>query len=119
MSEPAEAPLIGAIREKLDGHEGPFAMFVNFFVEAGREDEFVAAFVPATTGTRAEARNLRYELNRGRENPNHFILYERWPDLAALVTHSEQPHYKALGEAIGPMLTDAIDIDVYAALDVE
>ncbi|MEM1061228.1 MAG: putative quinol monooxygenase [Planctomycetota bacterium] len=116
MAAPTEeAPLIGLIRDQLKGHTGPFTMLVHFYVESGREDDFVDAFAPGIAGTRAEPRNLRYELNRDPDNGNHFMLYERWPDLDALVTHTEQPHYAALGEAVGPLQTQPLEIDVMIA----
>ncbi|NJN16620.1 MAG: antibiotic biosynthesis monooxygenase [Oscillochloris sp.] len=40
----------------------------------------------------------RFDVCRGRENPEHFLLYEHYVDEAALAVHRETPHFKQIIE---------------------
>ncbi len=46
-----------------------------------------------------------YEVNRSQDDPDEFLLYERYRDAAALEAHRETPHFKTLVEGrILPLL---------------
>ena len=70
--------------------------------------EHVAEFIPATLanarGSRGELGNLRYDVLRDEEDPNHFLLYEVYRDAEALEAHGQTPHYKAWSAAVGPWM---------------
>jgi autoinducer 2-degrading protein len=46
-----------------------------------------------------------YQVSRSRENPEQFLLYEQYVDEAALLSHSETPHFRQIVEGtIIPLL---------------
>jgi len=45
--------------------------------------------------TRQEAGNICYTLHELRDDPNQFIIYEKWRGQAALDFHMEQQHLKS------------------------
>ena len=61
--------------------------------------EHVEAFIPAmlenARGSRTEPGNLRYDLLRDDDDPNHFLLYEVYRDAAALEAHRAAPHFRS------------------------
>lgn len=64
-------------------------------------DAVRAALEAVVPPSRAESDCLRYELHVDNKIPTRFIMLEEWTDQAALAAHSETPHFKALGAAIG------------------
>ncbi|MFZ4874478.1 putative quinol monooxygenase [Janthinobacterium sp. Mn2066] len=64
-------------------------------------DAVRAALEAVVPPSRAESNCLRYELHVDNKLPTRFIMLEEWTDKAALSTHAETAHYKALGAAVG------------------
>src|SRR5690242_18972779 len=70
--------------------------------------EYVEAFIPAmlenARGSRSEPGNLRLDLLRDDDDPNHFLLYGVYRDAAALEAHRATPHYQKWAAAVEPWL---------------
>jgi quinol monooxygenase YgiN len=58
----------------------------------GRGGEQVAAFERLAPLVRAERGCLQYDLHRVVDDPDRFVLLERWAGEAELSAHHEQPH---------------------------
>jgi quinol monooxygenase YgiN/quercetin dioxygenase-like cupin family protein len=61
----------------------------------GREAELEQELLALTAPTRAEPGALRYDLYQSAAQPNEFMRFEEWRDLAALEAHEQTPHLKA------------------------
>ena len=60
-----------------------------------------------TAATRAEPGNLDFVALRGTEDPDAFVLYERYSSRAAFEAHTASPHYEGIAVAqIRPLLSD-------------
>jgi (4S)-4-hydroxy-5-phosphonooxypentane-2,3-dione isomerase len=70
--------------------------------------EHVEAFIPVmlenARGSRTEPGNLRYDLFRDDDDPNHFLLYEVYRDAEALEDHRATPHFQKWAAAVEPWL---------------
>jgi len=64
--------------------------------------------------SRAEAGCLQYDLHVARNNPDNFVMIERWQDDATLDRHLATPHFAALGAALDGRVS-GVDI---ARLDI-
>jgi quinol monooxygenase YgiN len=74
-------------------------LVARYYVRAGEGDEVEAALREmAGLVHEREPDCILYEVNRSREDPNEFLLYERYRDSAALEAHRETPHFKAIVE---------------------
>ena len=83
----------------------PLSLLVRSAVEAGDVEKVEASFGKARSLTLNEPGCRAYELNRDTQNPSHYLVYERWKDLAALDAHLKTPHIKALFVEL-PKVTD-------------
>jgi quinol monooxygenase YgiN len=81
-------------------------LVARYQVRAGAGDEVEAALREmATLVQEREPDCLRYEVNRSQDDPDEFLLYERYRDTAALEAHRETPHFKTIVEGhILPLL---------------
>ena len=69
-----------------------------------RWPELVAAF---TAATRAEPGNLDFVALRGTEDPDSFVLYERYESDEAFKAHQASPHFEGIAVAqIRPLLAE-------------
>lgn len=59
--------------------------------------------------SRAEPGCLQYDLHVARDNPDGFVMIERWSDDATLDRHMATPHFAALGAALDGKVT-GVDI---------
>lgn len=64
--------------------------------EGANADEAAEALTVLAKETIKEPGCYKFDVLRSRENPRHFVLWECWEDEAALKTHFEMPHTKAL-----------------------
>lgn len=67
---------------------------VHVTIQAGHEDEVVEIFRKLQGETRREPGCIFYLVQRARENPRHYLIYEQYKDQAALDTHRATPHFK-------------------------
>ncbi len=75
-------------------------LVVSIDVKPEHVDAFIAATLANARGSRTEPGNLRYDVLRSAEDPNHFTLYEVYQDAAAVAAHRETPHYKQWAAAV-------------------
>jgi quinol monooxygenase YgiN len=61
----------------------------------GREAELRRELLALTAPTRAEPGALRYDLYQSAAQPNEFMRFEEWRDLAALEAHKQTSHLRA------------------------
>lgn len=111
-----EHPVIAFVRSKVPDPGRSFMIIADLTAHPGRGGEVAAAIVGsgAISLTRAEPGCLAYDLCQDTDSPDHFVVYERWKDLAALGAHLETAHFAAVGAAIGGLLVGAPAVRVLA-----
>ena len=67
---------------------------VHVTIKAGHEDEVLDSFRKLQEETRREPGCIAYIVQRSRENPRHYLVYEQYTDEAALEAHRNSPHFK-------------------------
>jgi quinol monooxygenase YgiN len=55
---------------------------------------------------------VAYDVCRATDAPAHFVVYERWRDLAALKGHLATPHFAAVGAALADLRAEAPAVGV-------
>ena len=61
-----------------------------------------------TASTTLEAGNVCYCLHEAKDNPNLFVIYEKWKNQAALDFHMNQDYLKTFLEESKPLLAEEI-----------
>ena len=80
---------------------------VHYQAMAGKGDEVAALLATHTAATRAEPGNLDFVALRSSEDPDAFVLYERYTSQAAFKAHTASPHFEGIAVAqIRPLLAD-------------
>ena len=105
----AEKPIITRVKAAM-GEEGegkPFLLVVSLTAKPGRGAELIEAYRGAAAKSLAEPGCTSYALTRDAENPDAFLLYERWKSTEALASHLNQPYTKAFVGAFGGLLADS------------
>lgn len=74
-------------------------------VKPGSEEATQALLETAITATHAEPGCITYALHRDFEQPQRFVMVERWASREALEEHFTQPHMAALFAALPEHLT--------------
>ena len=83
------------------------AIVVHYQATAGMGDEVAALLARHTAATRAEPGNLDFVALRGTEDPDSFVLYERYESEEAFKAHQASPHFEGIAVAqIRPLLAE-------------
>jgi len=83
------------------------ALIVHYQALAGRGDEVAALLARHTAATRAEPGNLDFIALRSSEDPDAFVLYERYESTDAFKAHQASPHFEGIAVAqIRPLLAE-------------
>lgn len=114
--EQVENPIITFIASKVKNPNAPFALIIQFKVKAGKEQAFEAAFEPCIRETRKEPGSTAYYLNRDSEDPDVYVMYEQWKNIAAATDHVKQPYFLDLAQAL-EALVDSQETKVLLVLD--
>ena len=69
-------------------------LVVRLTIKTGHEDEVIESFEKLQEETRREPGCIQYVVQRGLENPRHYLIYEQYTDQAALDTHRASAHFK-------------------------
>ena len=70
---------------------------VHVTIKAGHEDEVLDLFRKLEEESRREPGCIFYFVQRSRENPRRYLVYEQYVDEAALEAHRNSPHFKQYG----------------------
>ncbi|MGW4164849.1 putative quinol monooxygenase [Streptomyces sp. NPDC004788] len=70
----------------------PIKLVVHITTLPGRGADQVAAFERLAPLVRAEEGCLRYDLHRVADDPDRFVILERWASAEALAAHDAAPH---------------------------
>jgi quinol monooxygenase YgiN len=93
-------------------------LVARYIVRAGHGDEVEAALQEMAALVRArEPDCVLYEVNRSRDDPDEFLLYERYRDTAALEAHRKTPHFSAIVEGRILPLLERRDRSFYTHVD--
>jgi quinol monooxygenase YgiN len=83
------------------------ALIVHYQAKPGMGDEVAALLARHAAATRAEPGNLDFVALRSVEDPDAFVLYERYADSDAFEAHTASPHYEGIAVAqIRPLLAE-------------
>jgi len=82
------------------------ALIVRYQAMAGKGDEVAALLAQHTAATRAEPGCRDFMALRVTEDPDSFVLYERYESREAFEAHVASPHYEGIAVAgIRPLLS--------------
>ena len=70
---------------------------VHVTIKTGHEDAVLDPLLKLQEETRREPGCIFYVVQRSRENPRHYLIYEQYKDAAALDAHRNSPHFKQYG----------------------
>jgi len=82
-------------RQDLSKPANPITVVALLHARAGRADALEKELQANAEEARREVGCLQYDLNRGIDDRELFVLYETWSDREALNAHFETPHMKA------------------------
>ena len=86
---------------------GEVALVVHYQAQPGKGDEVAALLARHTAATRAEPGCRDFVALRGSEDPDSFVLYERYDDEDAFKAHQASPHFEGIAVAqIRPLLAE-------------
>lgn len=70
---------------------------VHVTIQAGHDDEVLEPLRKLQDATRLEPGCIAYYVQRSKENPRHYLIYEQYKDQAALDAHRATSHFKEYG----------------------
>lgn len=86
----------------------PTAYFIKFKVKPGKNADFERAITEMMVGVREkESGNVYCDLLHLAQDPQTYVVMERYRDAAASKAHVESEHIKKLGDALKSGLLDA------------
>lgn len=83
----------------------------------GHAEELQSLLVTLAEHTNAEDVPDVYVVQRSIEEPNLFLVYENWPDEAALDAHSASVHFLDFGRAAEPLLDGDLVVEKFGLVD--
>ena len=88
--------------------DGPeVAIVVHYQAQPGRGNEVAALLARHTAATRAEPGCRDFVALRSSEDPDSFVLYERYASAEAFEAHQASPHFEGIAVAqIRPLLSE-------------
>ena len=83
------------------------ALVVHYQAQPGRGNEVAALLARHTAATRAEPGCHDFVALRSSEDPDAFVLYERYASAEAFEAHQASPHFEGIAVAqIRPLLSE-------------
>jgi quinol monooxygenase YgiN len=95
MSMPIVLP---QLPDRLPTESGPYCLIARHRARAGRADAYHQRMLADLEKTRSEPGALQFHIHRDRFDPNLFVIYEAWKDIAALREHFDKPFVRQFVE---------------------
>jgi quinol monooxygenase YgiN len=86
------------------GETSPYVVIVTSQAKPERAEALKSLLLTLVEATNKEPGAIAINLHRDRFNPNIFVLYEVWRDVAALENHLTQPHAIAYQSVVADYL---------------
>ena len=80
--------------------KGAIVLVAELQAKAGEEESVGKALLAMVEPTRKEPGCLCYNLHQSNKDKSQFMFYEQWASKAALDTHGQSPHMKAMQRAL-------------------
>lgn len=96
--------IISAFADQVGGYSLPLALIARFHVRKGAGPGIERAFAEASVETAREIGVLAYQLHREADNPDAFVVYERWRSLKDLEAHLRTTYIAVLRAKIDAVL---------------
>lgn len=77
----------------------------------GKGKEFEELFKKLIPLVEKEKNTLEYRLYRQEDDPDRFVVFEKYKDKEALKFHSSTPYFKEFGEKVAPLLVGPVDLN--------
>ena len=98
------AAIIAAFDAQVGDRHRSLALIGRFRVRAGAGPRIEKEFAKASAQTANEAGVLAYQLHREPNDPDVFVVYERWRSLDDLDAHLRMPYIAALRAEIAAVM---------------
>ena len=76
----------------------------------GKGPELERLFKEMIPQVRKEEGTLEYALYRKEDDPDRFVVYEKYVDKKALAFHSTTPYFKEFGKKSAPLIVGPVDL---------
>ncbi|PWK13339.1 putative quinol monooxygenase [Tumebacillus permanentifrigoris] len=86
-------------------------------VNPSQREEFLEKAKRVVTGTQAEAGNISYQLYEDAEQPNTFVILEKWQDQAAVAHHQQTAHFIQFNQDAAGLLAGPAQVEFYHVAD--
>jgi quinol monooxygenase YgiN len=96
--------IVAAFAAQVGDPHRPLALIGRFRVRAGAGFQIEKAFAEASVHTAREGGALAYQLHREPQNPDAFVVYERWRSLEDLEAHLRTTYVAALRAEIDAVM---------------
>ncbi len=77
-----------------------YVVSVTIFVKPEFVEKFIEATLDNARNTRQEPGNIRFDVCRGDDDPNRFLLYEVYHTKEDFAQHQQNPHYFRWRDAV-------------------
>jgi quinol monooxygenase YgiN len=95
MSMPIVLP---QLPEPSPSESGPYCLIARHRARPGRAEAYRQRMLADLEQTRSEPGALQFHIHRDRFDPNVFVIYEVWKDIAALREHFDKPFVRQFVE---------------------
>lgn len=87
-------------------------------VKPEHRDAYIAGAKDCVAATQKEAGCIYYDSHASVNDPNRFVVVERWESREALDAHSRAPHMKVWRELSAPFKASPTEIEIINPADV-
>lgn len=96
--------------------ENSVTVVAKFLAKTGQEAPLKAVLTACIAPSRKDAGSLSYDLYESVQQPGQFVMLEHWANKDFLAQHLETPHLKELVAKSTDLLTEPMDIKLFASL---
>jgi len=89
------AAIVESVAKAVGARDRAFSLVVTANVKPGMTGRFLETAAANAPATRAEPGSIEFSWHRSVDNPNQFVLFEKWSDVNALAAHLKRSYIQA------------------------
>jgi quinol monooxygenase YgiN len=112
-ADDATAAIVESVAKSVGARDRMLSLVVTANVKPGMVGRFLETASSIAPATRAEPGCIEFSWHRSVENPNQFVLFEKWADVNVLAAHLRRSYIQAAFKVYEQTLTEPLKVQIF------
>lgn len=112
-AEDMTSAIVESVAKSVGSRDRMLSLIVTAHVKPGMVGRFLETASAIAPATRAEPGCIEFSWHRSVDNPDQFVLFEKWADVPALAAHLRRSYIQAAFKVYEQTLAEPLKVQIF------